>query len=259
MNYGLYLSASGALANMYRQDVFANNLANVNTVGFKHDLAAITQRKPESVEGGFGMDVSHRLLDKLGGGVLAGPQTISFTQGPIQQTDNPLDVALTDAQQFFVVQAPQGQEGVRLTRDGRFTLDAQGYLATVAGGHRVLGPDDSLIRLDPNLPVVIDARGQVTQNGEQASQLQVTQVADTDRLRKQGQNLFTWTAGSDPRVNPAQGVTVEPEAVEGSSVDPIKAMMNLIDASRAAESNANLIRYFDTLMDRAVNTLGRIA
>lgn len=256
MNYGLYLSASGALANMYRQDVFANNLANVNTVGFKHDLAAITQRRPESQEGGFGADVSQKVLDLLGGGVLAGPQKVSFAQGPIQQTHNPLDVALTRSGEFFAVESAQG--GIRLTRDGRFTQDRDGYLATVAGGHRVLGVGDTPIRLNGTGEVTINGRGQVLQNGQVVGQLQVAQVTDQDRLRKVGSNLFAWTSGSDPRL-PVQNVVLEPEAVEGSSVDPITAMMNLIDASRAAEGNANLIRFHDTLMDRAVNVLGRIA
>ena len=70
MNYGLYLSASGVLTNLYRQDVFSNNLANVETVGFKQDLPSIRQRAPESIEQQFGSDVSKRLLDKLGGGRL---------------------------------------------------------------------------------------------------------------------------------------------------------------------------------------------
>ena len=148
MNYGLYLSASGALANMYRQDVFANNLANVNTVGFKHDLAAITQRRPEAIEDMHGPDVSQRLLDKLGGGVFAGPQRITFAQGAIEETAGPLDVAITRPGQFFVLQAPQGQEGVRLTRDGRFTIDNQGFLASATNGLRVLGVDENPIRVN---------------------------------------------------------------------------------------------------------------
>ncbi len=258
MNYGLYLSASGALANMYRQDVFANNLANVNTVGFKHDLAAITQRRPEAQETGFGADVSQKVLDQLGGGVFAGPQKVSFAQGPILQSHNPLDVALLRTGEFFAVEAPEGQAGVRLTRDGRFTLDSQGYLTTVAGGHRVLGPGDAPIRLEGSGEASINGRGQILQAGQVVGQLQVAQVTDTDRLRKQGGNLFNWTSGGDPRTA-VQDVRIEPEAVEGSSVDPIKAMMSMIDASRAAEGNANLIRFHDTLMDRAVNTLGRIA
>lgn len=258
MNYGLYLSASGALANMYRQDVFANNLANVNTAGFKNDLAAITQRRPESREGGFGADLSHKLLDKLGGGVLAGPQKISFSQGPVQKTESPLDLAITSKNQFFVTEAPNGQSGVRLTRDGRLAIDSQGYLTTAAGGHHILDSSDQRIQLQSNAKAIINGKGQVLQNNQVVGQIQVTQITDTDRLIKQGTSLYQWTQGSDPRTEP-EAIGIEPEAIEASSVDPVMAMMKLMDASRAAEGNANLIRYHDTLMDRAINTLGRIA
>ena len=79
MNYGLYLSASGVLTNLYRQDVFANNLANSETVGFKPDSPTVRQREPEAIEDNLGLGASQRLLDKLGGGVLAGPQSIRFS------------------------------------------------------------------------------------------------------------------------------------------------------------------------------------
>ena len=91
MNYGLYLSASGVLTNMYRQDVFANNLANAQTIGFKPDFPMLSQRDPESVEDDAGFDVRHDLLDRLGGGVYAGPQAIDFSVGRLEQTENPMD------------------------------------------------------------------------------------------------------------------------------------------------------------------------
>lgn len=257
MNYGLYLSASGALANMYRQDVFANNLANVNTVGFKHDLAAITQRRPEAREDLHGPDVSQRLLDKLGGGVFAGPQRITFAQGAIQETAGPLDVAITRPGQFFVLQAPQGQEGFRLTRDGRFTIDSNGFLVSATNGLRVMGVDEGPIRVNDSSPAFIDGRGRLIQNQQPAGQVQVTQVNDLSRLTKEGGNLFHWSGKGDPRSEP-DALYIQTEAVEGSSIDPVTAMMDMIDATRAAEGNARLISYHDTLMDRAINTFGRV-
>ena len=88
MNYGLYLSASGVLTNTYRQDVFANNLANVETPGFKPDLPSIRQRDPEAIEDNLGFQGSNELLDRLGGGVLAGQQRINFNQGTLRPTGN---------------------------------------------------------------------------------------------------------------------------------------------------------------------------
>ena len=88
MNYGLYLSASGVLTNTYRQDVFANNLANVETNGFKPDVPMLRQRDAESVEDQLGFDVSNEIMDKLGGGALAAKQRINFAPGSLKATGN---------------------------------------------------------------------------------------------------------------------------------------------------------------------------
>ena len=261
MNYGLYLSASGVLTNLYRQDVFSNNLANVETVGFKQDLPSIRQRDPESVEEQFGSDVSKRLLDMLGGGVLAGQQRIGFSPGPMRNTGGALDVALDSPDTFFAIgvdNAQTGQSDVRLTRDGRFSRNDEGYLVTVTGGHSVLDTNDRPIQVDDGAPVTIDKSGRVMQNDDAVAQLQVTSVTDTNRLVKEGQNLFRFDGQEDLR-KPADVATVRPGFVEASGVDPIKALMQLISATKAVTSNGNMIRYHDLLMDRAVNVLGRVA
>lgn len=261
MNYGLYLSASGVLTNMYRQDVFSNNLANVETAGFKRDLPSIRQRDPESIEGRFGSEVNKRLLDKLGGGVLAGRQRIDFSPNPIQKTGGPLDVALDSPDTFFVVSdgnATGNVNAIRLTRDGRFSRNSDGFLALVTGGHRVLDRQNQPIQLADSAPVRIDGAGRIVQNGQEVARLQVTSVSDKDRLVKQGQNLFRFDGQDDLRV-PTQQASVRPGFIEASGVDPITALMQLIASTKAVTANGNLIRYHDTLMDRAVNVLGRVA
>ena len=259
MNYGLYLSASGVLTNLYRQDVFANNLANVQTVGFKPDVPAIRQRHPESVEDGLGRDVSKRLLDRLGGGALAGPQRINFGAGPLQQTSNQLDVALEDEHSFFVVRSkdPDTQRPVvRLTRDGRFTVSPERQLVTQSG-LKVLDPSDQPIVIGRDGEVRIDNAGRVRQGDQVIGQIQVAQVADPGVLRKRGGNLFAFE-GPDPR-QVLTRPSVRPAHIEASGVDPIQELMRLVAATKAAMGSATMIRYFDLLMDRSVNTLGRVA
>lgn len=259
MNYGLYLSASGVLTNSYRQDVFANNLANVETIGFKPDVPAIRQRRPEAVEDpGTGSAFRNRLLDKLGGGVLAGPQRIDFTPAPLKP-GGALDLALRGENAFFAVQTNEGgQESIRLTRDGRLSRDPEGYLVTAAGNHRLLDANDRPIQLGLTGPVVIDPAGRVLQNGEAVAEIQVTGVSDLASLRKQGSNLFAWDGEGDQRTAPSDP-TIRPGFVESSGVDPIRALMDMISATKEGTANGNLIRYQDQLMDRAVNTLGRVA
>jgi flagellar basal body rod protein FlgG len=259
MNYGLYLSASGVLTNMYRQDVFANNLANAHTVGFKPDLPAITQREPESIEGGFGMELRHRLLDALGGGVFAGPQRIDFTPGAPQQTGDELDVMLDGEDAFFVVEdaTANGDPRLRLTRDGRFQVDAEGFLALTTGGQRVLDAQDQPIQVGRGRRPVITDTGQVMHNGEEVARVQITGVADRAALTKAGGNLFAFDADANQRV-PAGNASVTPGFLESSAADPIKTMMKMVEAAKDVTSNGNMIRYHDLLMDRAVNVLGRV-
>ncbi|MEM7625089.1 MAG: flagellar hook basal-body protein [Planctomycetota bacterium] len=259
MNYGLYLSASGVLTNTYRQDVFANNLANVNTVGFKPDLPTVAQRPAEAVEDMTPFGTANELLDRLGGGVLAGQQRTSFAAGPVEQTGRSLDVALTDSTSFFAVQQtdPQtGEASVKLTRDGRLAISAQGFLVNTAG-HRVLGPGDQPIALSPNANTTILPDGRIQQNGADVGALQVATVNNPQSLKKTGANLFAFT-GDDPRT-PNLTPNLRPGALESSGTNAIATMMQIMATTKAATGNARLIEYHDTLMDRAINTLGRVA
>jgi flagellar basal body rod protein FlgG len=260
MNYGLYLSASGVLTNLYRQDVYANNLANAQTVGFKPDVPTVAQRDPESVEGSFGSVLRQRVLDQQGGGVWPGSQRIDFSQGTLVPTGKPLDVALQRDDAFFAVRSTdaRGNQSIALTRDGRFSLNAKSQLVTSAGGRPVLDARDQPITVSGDAPVSIEPDGRVVQAGETIAKLQVTAVSDARRLSKQGQNLLTYT-GADPRKPLAGTVDLKSGHTESSAVDPITTLNSLINATRAVSDAASMIHYHDTVMDKAVNTLGRVA
>ena len=258
MNYGLYLSASGMMSNLYRQDVFANNLANVETSGFKPDVPSVRHRRPESIEDHVAMRAAKPMLDKLGGGVLAGPQRINFGPAKLNKTGNPLDVALTSENTFFAVQAAAGENNqteIALTRDGQFTRNANGELVTQAG-HVVLNPNDQPIVVPGDAPVRINSGGAIMQNGQTIDQLQVAEVENTDALKKRGANLFAM-GENDPR-QPAQNPGVKSGFVEASAVDPIHTLTKLISATKSATGNAKMIKYHDRLMEQAVRTLGRV-
>lgn len=260
MNYGLHLSASGVLTNLYRQDVYANNLANASTVGFKRDIAAITQRPAEALEDNHPFAYHNSLLDKLGGGVFAGPQHISFEQGALERTGNPLDVALEDKDTFLVVSRPNpktGEAEIRFTRDGRLARSPEGYLVTAAGGFQVLDENDGPITLDDQQPVLIDRDAGVQQGGAEVARLQVVAAVNRGLLVKEGHNLFRHTGNGDGRAA-AENTRVHSGFVEASTVDPIRELLGLMQSSSAIQYNSNLIKYHDLLMDRAVNSLGRV-
>jgi flagellar basal body rod protein FlgG len=258
MNYGLYLSASGLMSNLYRQDVFANNLSNVETAGFKEHVPAVKHRAPESIEDNLGMNVSKQMLDKLGGGVLAGPQRISFGAAKLTKTGNPLDAALTSDNTFFAVEtmtANGNQTEVALTRDGNFSRNSEGELVTQSG-HRVLNDQDQPIAVPEGANVRIDSEGRVLQNGQPLDRVQVTRIDNTEALSKQGANLF---AMDEPNMrqmvdNPA----IKSGFVEASAVDPISTLSQLISATKSATGNATMIKYHNRVMGQAITELGRI-
>lgn len=259
MNYGLYVSASGMMTNLYRQDVFANNLANVETDGFKPRVPVIKQRDPAVVEKKLNSTLSKQMLDKLGGGVLVGPSRINFAPGQIKHTGQPLDIALTGRKTFFAVQYAndKGQPTVGLTRDGRLQRNGQGQLVTPAGDP-ILDPNDQPIVVSGAAPVSINAAGQVMQGGSEVAQIQVSRVADTSGLKKVGNDVFAMTGSKDPRTAVAHP-SVRVGYVEGSGVDPIRALMQLISATKAVSGNATMIKYQDQMMGDAINQLGQVS
>lgn len=259
MNYGLYLSASGVLTSMYRQDVLANNLANVETAGFKPHLPTVRQRSPEAVEDDLGYEVSQRLLDRLGGGALAGPGQYDFSVGPMQHTAQPLDIALTQRDQFFAIRNDTaGPEPYLLTRDARLTVDGLGQLVT-ASGHAILDHRNRVIELDPQVPVEINGQGQVSQDGNIVAQTHVVQTKDLGSLRPIGGNRFTTDDNFDQLFETVDVPNLKVGFVEQSGVDAVQTMTRMIEAARAIQWNAKLMQYNDQMTQQAVTTLGRVA
>ncbi|MEO1583013.1 MAG: flagellar hook basal-body protein [Planctomycetota bacterium] len=259
MNHGMYISASGALTSMHRLDALTNNLANVNTVGFKPHSPAVRQREAARIEDGLAFADSNAMLERLGGGVQLVPTRIGFTQGALQETGNPLDVAV-NGDGFLMVRGDRNGDTaeLRLTRDGRLSLDGNGTLVQSTTGRPVLSVGNQPIRLDPAKQVVIDGNGAVLQDGLEVSRIRFVDVPDRQRLDKRGDGLFGMSADAQESLAPATGLIVQ-GSVESSTVDEIGALMKVQAAAGDARSNLAMIEYHDRLMDRAVNRLGRVA
>lgn len=262
MDYGFYVSLSAMQTHMARQDVFANNLANVRTPGFKPDIAGVRQRAPQSIEGNHGFDSAHELLDRLGGGVWSAPHRIDFSAGQLEKTDRNLDIALGPDDAFFVIGVPNRDTGAmetRFTRAGNFTIGPNNQLVTMAGGYPVLDRDDQPIQIEPGQMAQFDSTGRLHQGDEVVGQLGIVRITDLEALRKEAQNLFRLDRQA-PELRPASDDRrTHPGFLESSGVDPIKALMDVTNAGKAVSSNGTLLRYHDQLMDRAINTLGRLA
>lgn len=250
MIYGLYLSASGVMANSYRQDVTANNLANVETAGFKRDIPDFRQRLTAAQENRRPGAWSDPTLEGLGGGLLAMPSRIDFSQGGIQETGSPLDVAI-QGDGFFAVQE---QDQTRLTRDGRFMVNNKGQLV-LTSGQPVLDGNSRPITLAPDAPVSIDVDGQITQNGQPVARLALFDVTDRTGLTKLGGGLLAIPEGQ--QLQPAPG-RFRSNFIEQSNVDPTTEMADLMDTQRQLEANANMIRTQDSTLQLLVNNVGKI-
>ncbi|MGP1272261.1 MAG: flagellar hook-basal body protein [Phycisphaerales bacterium] len=257
MNYGLYLSASGALTSMHRLDALTNNLANVNTVGFKPHTPVVRQRDAAREEDGLMHLESNALLERLGGGVQIQTTRIGFTQGPLQQTGNPLDLAI-NGDGFLMLRGDQSGDEVELllTRDGRLALDSDGTLVQASSGRPVLNLAGQPIRLDRGREVQVNTSGAILQDGVEVAQLRFVDVADRQRLTKRGDGQFGLTSDAIESLRPADGLITQGE-VEGSAVDEIRELMRVQSAAGDARSNLAMIQYHDRLMDRAINRLGR--
>lgn len=262
MQQGMRISASGAMVALYRTDLAAANLANVNTTAFKPDSAVAQSRAVVREEDGLPFLPSDPLLERLGAGVLSGPRRTSFEQGPLQSTGNDLDLAIEGKGFFMVgVATPEGEQ-TRLTRDGRFTRDDRGVLVQSASGLPVLGPGGAPVVLPPGGSVTIDSQGfMYDTDGGVLGQIGVVSVPDPGQLDKLGEGMYAAPPGvleaavAQPL---ATGVLVHQGMLEGSAVDPIKAMMEVTTAGKSVASNTRMIGYHDQLLDQAINTFARV-
>lgn len=262
---GLYTAWSGMVNEMNRMDVMTNNLANADTNGYKKE-GATSQTFHEQLAVKIKDQSDLNMPVRLGGmypGVKIGETYTDYSQGSFQVTDSQYDVAL-DGEGFFAVSftSKNGETSVKYTRDGAFTVNTQGFLVTKdgdyvlnqAGAENTDPGENNFIQLDPNLPFQIDELGNIRQNDQIVAQLGVIDFEDYNYLEKYGENLYQTVDGatlapSDARVR--QGY------IEASNVNVVTEMVNMITITRAYESNQKVIQTVDSMLDKAVNTVGR--
>lgn len=265
---GLYTGWTSMVATWNQTDVIANNLANVNTTGFKRDdvtfaeyrAMAIRRVDDDVTEIPLGLIDRRPPVGKLGTGVRIEEIFTDFNPGTLRATEGQLDVAL-DGQGFFTVETPQG---VRYTRDGNFQVNRQGYLVDKNGNpvqglllNNQLGP----IQLtDAN--VSIDREGRVYEGdprqGEQVeiAQLRLAGFAQPRALKKIGDNYWEAPAGVQPQALPADSA-VRQGYLEQSNVNIVQEMVRMIEANRLFGIEEKVITTADTLAGKVINDLPR--
>lgn len=249
---GLYSAASGMMLGLTRMDALSNNLANVNTCGFKKDVVVSTafpdmliSRLEKKDNGDPG---SYQQIGNLGTGACVGLQTSDFSQGNMKRTDNPMDIALSNSS-YFVVQTANGE---RFTRNGQFKFDGTGLLTDLSG-NPVMDSNDEQITVEGDFQV--DKQGNIFVNGQELTTLKIVTFADqTNTMTKMGGSLWQSTAAYTEDTNPQ----VLQNYVEDSNVNAVSEMIELIKVTRSYESLQKIVQAQDESLATVIEKVGTI-
>ncbi len=258
MMRALWTAASGLGAEQMKMDVLANNLANVDTNGFKASRADFEDLLYEQLRRAGTVDQLGQQLPlglEVGHGVRTAATDKLFTEGTISVTNNSLDLCI-NGQGFYQISMPDGS--LRYTRDGALQMDGNGRIVT-ADGH----PLEPAVTI-PNTAtgIVVGSTGQVQitlANGtnQVVGQLQIANFLNPAGLESQGQNLYAATEASGQVTVGTPGTdtlgTIQQGALEQSNVSVVTEMVNMITSQRSYESNTKVITASDTMLSEANN------
>lgn len=234
---GKFSALSGAVAREQAMANIANNLANVNSNGFKKDRISFESllRGSRQVEEARGINYSR--IRKIG---------TDFSQGAMRITGKPLDVAI-NGQGFFKV---RNKNEVYYTRLGNFAVDNNGMLKTESG-FNVLGSGNQPLQLDnaAGKKLTIDETGNISVNGILAeAKLQVFTVSDVSKLTKTGNTLFKMEQGASDQ--PADDARIIQGSLESSNVNMMEEMVMMIDTQRKFEAYHKVLKSYSTLGEK---------
>ncbi len=260
MSEAFYIAASGAVVQNMQMEILANNMANINSAGYKQDRAVFraylpgtldnsenaNQKTPAQLES----ELSLHYMPSNSHAIFEGTKT-DFSQGPKKFTGNSLDLAI-DGTGFFSVETP---DGIRYTRNGSFTLNHEGALVT-KDGFPVQG-DSGKISIE-NHEFTVDPKGNISVNGSQKGTLKIVSFNESVVLEKAGDSLFITPDGPDNE-EAAVEMEIKQGYVELSNVNAVRSMTEMITALRSYESHLKALRSMDEVTSKAINDVGRTA
>lgn len=259
MDKTLRTAATGLSAQQRYVEIISNNIANVNTTGFKktrpefQDLLYETL-KPAGNSTRIGVEPLNEV--QIGSGTQLAATKKQFSQGDITETGNKLDMAIV-GEGFFPIQKPDGN--LAYTRDGSFKMDRNGSLVNTEGYYLNPGfdipPDTAEVTISRDGEVGVYADGSTEL--ESLGQIELARFVNPAGLRSVGDNLFEETAASGNPVMYQPGSNNTGEIIQGhlesSNVDVVEEMVNMITAQRAYELNSKSVRTADDILNTAVN------
>jgi flagellar basal-body rod protein FlgG len=234
MDKGIYVALSGAVLQERRMEVLTDNLANVNTTGYKGQKPLFEASLPDQFR--------IRNFGRLG------EVATDYTQGVLQKTERKLDFAVR-GDGFFVVETPTGKG---YTRDGSFTVGTGGELLT-REGYAVLG-ENGPVKLEPG-DVTVDALGKLNSGGKTIGALKLGTFSDLTVLRREGSVYKAAPGATELPVSP--NTQVEQGYIETSNVNAVRAMTTMIEAQRSYETHSKMIQSIDDLTRKSIDEVGR--
>lgn len=245
---GLYTAATGMIAVEQRQDIIANNLANISTPGYK---------RLQPVQLGFYEVFSNEALHPFyfnteaapGGGVKGVESFTNLAAGSLRITEDPLSLAVIGPG-YVVVNTPQGD---RYTRNGQFTIDPDGDLATTEG-HKVASVLGETIAVNGEV-VAVTQEGTVLVDGVVSGQIQLIEFQDPTRLEREGDNLYLASDEVLEQIAAAADTTLEQGAIELSNVQVPVEMTSMMLGLRAYEANQKVIQAIDATTSRLIDQI----
>jgi len=249
MDQGMYTAAAGAIAMEERLTIISNNVANLNTIGFKKDHMSFEQFS-KLLDTSMLAEGQYRVIPI---DVVALSPTIDVTPGSPVETGNPLDVAMI-GDGFFVVST---EDGPRYTRAGSFQLTTDNILVTPQG-YRVQGEggDISIDTTTGNGIIGIDSRGKITYDDTDVDTLQVVRIAPEVLVRK-GNNLFDVKEGYVPE--PVETPSMSQSYLEAANVEPVSEMVDMIATQRAYDAFQKMIRSINDAYSFSIRNVGMVA
>ncbi|GAB4073182.1 flagellar hook-basal body complex protein FlhO [Barrientosiimonas marina] len=263
---GFYTAASGMIAQQRQQEALSNNITNAQTPGYKADQPAMRafpemlmqQMGNKQVPTEEGLNLSEQKpIGSMHTGVYTQETIPDQSQGDLRNTGTSTDLALVNGELpddtggvFFTVQNAEGEE--RYTRNGSFTVDNDGFLAT-SQGYRVLDEAGNPVQTD-NKDFTVDGAGNL-QTDDETTPLGIAYTDDVAAMVKEGNDVF---AGDTEAAPAGAGYTVKQGSLEQSNTDPAQSMTQMMEGYRLFETNQRVLKAYDQSMGKAVSEIARL-
>jgi flagellar basal-body rod protein FlgF len=268
---GIFTALSGSLAQTLKIDTIANNIANVNTTGFKRDQQTFNEyltanekepeviqvpRVPASVESFYDLNAGDKAYVNA-----AGTYT-NFEQGSLKSTGSKLDVAI-EGKGFFEISTPQG---VQLSRSGNFNIDGNGRLVTKDGFPVLMENSEDggqeleqrIVQFSGQTQPYISDGGEVFEGENRIGKISLVDVKNPDCLQKVGNNNYSFKKNIAPEMTTLAAPSLKQGFLETSNVNIVNEMTDMIMAQRVFEGTQKAIQAYDAMADKLINIVGSV-